>query len=404
MTRVMLILTNGGVAPESLGWAGHVESTAEVFREISKRESWLTRTEQMPWAALLVSEQTRQFYAHKDIAERFLPHVFGTFRAAQEERLPLNLINDWDLTTRTLSRYRVLVLANAAALSDAQAQEVRDYVEHGGGLVATAETSLCDALGRPRHDFALSDLFGVKYQGRPKAPERRPELDVNFAVTVDEDYWKQRTGVATLSWDDHPLVRDLRLNELVPHKSVTFKGPLVQVSAPADPKEIALRMTPEGSKALLPAAVLRKFGEGRVAYFAAGLDAALWSYAYPYQRRLLCRALEWAADKPFPISVTAPMCVQTTFFTQTDKSGRRVVMHFFNGGNTTANHGLPATDVPLREEVVAVHGIRVRFEEDVPKSFHVEPGGLVPRIQRADKATIVEMPPLEIHSMLVGES
>ena len=30
-----------------------------------------------PWAALLVSEQTRQFHAYKDIAERFLPHVFG---------------------------------------------------------------------------------------------------------------------------------------------------------------------------------------------------------------------------------------------------------------------------------------------------------------------------------------
>jgi hypothetical protein len=403
LTRVMLVLTNGGVAPESLGWAGHVESTADVFREIGKRARWLTRTEQMPWAALLVSEQTRQFYAHKDIAERFLPHVFGTFRAAQEEHLPLNLINDWDLTPKDLSRYRVLILANAAALGDSQVEAVREYVKKGGGLVATAETSLCDEFGRPRHDFALADLFGVKYQGRPKAPERRPELDVNFAVTVDEDYWKQRTGVATLAWDDHSLVRDLRLYELVPHKSATFKGPLVQVSSPADAKEVALRMTPEGSKTPRPAAVLRTFGKGRVAYFAAGLDAALWSYAYPYQRRLLCRALEWAADKPFPITVTAPMCVQSTFFTQSDKDGRRIVIHFFNGGNTTANHGLPATDVPLREEVVAVHGIRVRVEGDVPKSFHIEPGNLSPRVQRNDNATVVELPPLEIHALLVGE-
>jgi hypothetical protein len=403
MTRIMLVLTNGGVAPEAFGWAGHMESTAEVFKEIGKRERWLTRTEQMPWAALLVSEQTRQFYAYKDIAERFLPHVFGAFRAAQEEHLPLNLINDWDLNPKELARYKVVMLGNAAALSEGQVEAVREYVKKGGGLVATAETSLCDQLGRPRHDFALADLFGVRYQGRPKAPEKRPELDVNFAVTVDENYWKQRTGVATLAWDDHALVRDLRLNQLVPQKSATFKGPLVQVSAPADAKEVALRMTPEGDKVPLPAAILRKFGEGRVAYFAAGLDAALWSYAYPYQRRLLARALEWAADKAFPISVTTPMCVQSTFFTQRDKDGRRVVIHFFNGGNTTANHGLPATDVPLREEVVAVHGIRVRFEGEIPKSFHVEPGNLVPRVTREDKAAVVELPPLEVHSMLVGE-
>ena len=124
----------------------------------------------------------------------------------------------------------------------------------------------------------------------------------------------------------------------------------------------------------------------------AGLDASVGAH----------RALEWAADAPFPISVTAPMCVQSTFFTQRDKDGRRVVIHFFNGGNTTANHGLPATDVPLREEVVAVHGIRVRFEGEIPKAFHVEPGNLVPRVTREDKAAVVELPPLEIHSMLVG--
>ena len=39
----------------------------------------------MPWAALVVSEQTRQFYAYMDIADRWLPHLLGTFRAACEE-------------------------------------------------------------------------------------------------------------------------------------------------------------------------------------------------------------------------------------------------------------------------------------------------------------------------------
>ena len=121
-------------------------------------------------------------------------------------------------------------------------------------------------------------------------------LDANFAVALDESYWKQRGGVATLTWTDHPLMRDDRLNRLVPHRSVHFRGPLVAVSEPKQADEVAVRMQPDGSAgAPLPAAVLRRFGEGRVAYFAAALDAALWSYAYPYQRRLLARALEWAA-------------------------------------------------------------------------------------------------------------
>src|SRR5262249_58625799 len=101
-----------------------------------------------------------------------------------------------------------------------------------------------------------------------------------------------------------------------------------RVSEPPQADEVALRMRPEGSAAApLPAAVLRRFGEGRVAYFAAAIDAALWSYAYPYQRRLLARALEWAAGAPAPVAVTAPMCVQATYWTQADGDARRLAVH-----------------------------------------------------------------------------
>lgn len=404
MARAMLALTNGSLPPMSLGWPGQADSAQKLFHAIEQRSRWLTRTEPLPWAALLVSEQTRQFYAYQDIAERFLPHLFGTFRAALEEHLPLTLLNDWDVEAKTLANYRALVLANAAALSEAQVAAVRAYVHAGGGLVATAETSLCDELGRPRHDFALADLFGVSYQGRPQAPEKRPELDANFAITVDTNYWKQRTGVARLTWTDHPLPRDRRLLELVPGKAVAFRGPLVSVSEPKDAQEVAVRLTPEQwSKPPLPALVARPFGAGRVVYLAAALDAALWSYAYPYQRRLLARALEWAAGGPPPFSVTAPMCVQAVPFLQSDREGRRLVLHLFNGINTGAHHGLPAMDVPLREETIPIHDIRVRFDRNAPKSFHVEPGGLVPKVHRDGLATVVELPPLNIHALLIGE-
>src|SRR5262249_28306701 len=152
----------------------------------------------------------------------------------------------------------VLVLANAAALSDKQAEAVRQFVRAGGGLVATGETSLFDGLGRPRADFALADLLGVSYRGRPRAPARRAQLHEKFAVAVDADHWKQRVGVARLTWADHPLVRDDRLRKLVPAGSVNFRGPLVWVSEPKEAGAVCWRMTPEGwDKAPLPGAVCR---------------------------------------------------------------------------------------------------------------------------------------------------
>lgn len=404
LTRNFLALTNGSIAAESFGWPGHHDSTLDVFREVKKRERWLTRTKTLPWAALLVSEQTRQFYAYKDIPERFLSHLFGAFRAGMEEHLPLSLINDWDLEPKKLSRHAVLILANAAALSDDQARAVRDYVQAGGGLVATTETSLCDALGRPRRDFALADVFGVSYLGRPRAPLKRPDLDANFAIALDENYWKNRNGLATLSWTDHDMVHDPRLDKLVPGKRVAFRGPLVSVSKPKDSAAVVVALTTEGvNETAMSGIVARSFGKGRVVYLAAGLDSALWSYAYPYQRRLLARAIEWAAREPAPISIKAPMCVQATYYRQSDKNAQRTIVHLFNGINTTANHGLPAADVPLREEIVPIHGIEARFLGDAPKLFHLEPGQRKVDIRREGKVTIVEVPPLDIHAMLVGE-
>jgi len=56
-------VANGCVAAESLGWAGHTESAKKSLEEVRRREPWITNTQPLPWAAQLVSEQTRQFYA-----------------------------------------------------------------------------------------------------------------------------------------------------------------------------------------------------------------------------------------------------------------------------------------------------------------------------------------------------
>lgn len=404
LTRNLLAMTNGSRAAESFGWPGHLESTAEVLAAVAERAEWMPHARPLPWAALLVSEQTRQFYAYRDIADRFLPHVFGAFRVGLEEHLPITLICDWDLTPERLAEFAVLLLPNAAALSDRQLAAVRQYVESGGGLVATAETSLCDELGRPRADFALADIFGVHYQGRPSAPLVRPELDVNFAVTVDDAYWAARVGAAQYLVTDHPIFDDAKLREFIPNKIATFKGPQTAVSEPANPAEVVARFVPEGSKnAPHPAVVVRQHQAGKVAYLPAAIDAALWSYAYPYQRRLFANLVRWAARTPNPIQVTAPMCVQAAAYLQRKNSQDRLVVQLFNGLDTAANHGLPSTEAPLREETIPIHGIRVELASSEYKTFHLEPGHTPLSSMQSGGTTTVDVPKLELHAIVVGE-
>jgi hypothetical protein len=156
----------------------------------------------------------------------------------------------------------------------------------------------------------------------------------------------------------------------------------------------------------VPAVITRSFGAGRVVYLPACLDAAMWSYSYPYQRRILTRLVEWAAgdgNLP-PFRIDAPQCVQTTFWTQkvAGMTRDRVIIHFFNGLNTAANHGLPAVDVPLREETVPIHGIRVDLRNQPVRKILVEPGHRFATVIHPT-GPFVELPPLELHQMLVLE-
>jgi hypothetical protein len=184
--RAMMALTNGSITPLMIPNNVEKDFREATMVEIGKRKKWFVRTKQEPWAALLVSEQTRQFYAKNQVMDRFLAHPLGVFRVGWEEHLPINLITDWDIRPERLKPYKVLVLPNAAALSDRQVQVIRAYVAGGGGLIATCETSLFDELGQPRANFALADVFGVDYLGRPSAPTTREAMDVNAAILADD--------------------------------------------------------------------------------------------------------------------------------------------------------------------------------------------------------------------------
>ena len=406
--QTLLALTNGVQAPPYFGW--NQEAMTAMTRETARREPWLRRAQEMPWAAMFFSDNNRLFYGLDQIADRVLAPALGVFRVSYEEHMPIGILTEWDLQPATLAKYRVLVLPNQACLSDEQVETIRQFVVNGGGLVASLDTSRFDELGRERADFALADLFGVNYEGVLQGNSARGGLvlDENFAKGVDQNYYFQRANIASVGWSSDritttALVDDPKLRELLPGRSATFKGPMAKVSAPRSPIQLALEITPDGMTTTTAGVVMREYGKGRVVYMAAGLDHAYYSYPYPYQRLMVAQAIKWAAREPFPIQVKAPMCVQSTFFTQDDESGGRLIMQFFNDINTTSNHGKLDSEVPLREESVAVAGIQVRFAGMKFTRLHLEPEGTELHPRDENGVQVVDLPPLEMQFMLVGE-
>ncbi len=93
-------------------------------------------------------------------------------QALIQARVPFDIIFDEHL--KDLSKYKVLVLADQECLSEEQMDLIGKYVEQGGGLVATEQTSLYTPWRLRRRDFGLKDLFGVEapaYEGRRASEE-----------------------------------------------------------------------------------------------------------------------------------------------------------------------------------------------------------------------------------------
>ena len=412
LRRMLLAMTYG--ARPSMALAQPLllqEATFQSLHEIARREPWTTHVQPEPWAALLMSDTTRVFYGRESgrVEERYLANVLGVFRTSVEEHLPLTVISDWNLNAEDLARYKVLILPNTACLSETQARTVADFVRRGGGLVATLDTSLCDEMGNPRKDFALADVFGVHYRGVPQGEGGKTDtLDVNFLKGLDASYWEKRKNIydfrmAKDSLKDPPWA-DPRLRAYIGEESVTFKGQAVGVrDVSADAHTVGTFAVRGTTGTSLPGIVTHAYGKGKVVYMAAGFDAAYYLYAYPYHRLLLAAAIRQVAPVPFGIAVDAPMCVHTTFFRQNKAQHSRLVVHLYNDLNSTAGHAKPDDDVPLREEVIPIHAIRVRFTGYNITGVHLEPEGRPLPMQRTRTGLEVIVPTLNIHSMVVAE-
>jgi len=71
---------------------------------------------------------------------------------------------------RDLRRYRLIVLADQRAMSDAEASTIRAYARDGGAVLVTGETGLYDKDGSRRPDLILGDCLGVSYKGPSGLP------------------------------------------------------------------------------------------------------------------------------------------------------------------------------------------------------------------------------------------
>jgi hypothetical protein len=140
--------------------------TADAFRFIKENGNAFDKHNPTAEVTIYYSKATRtHFGSDNHAADRFGAAIQGIERMCRDNHLQYGFLPDEDLSPEILSRVKVLILPDVACMSDTEVRIISDWVEQGGSLMASFETSLYDENGAKRDDFALAGLFGCRSTG-----------------------------------------------------------------------------------------------------------------------------------------------------------------------------------------------------------------------------------------------
>lgn len=320
-------------------WLKPVE---EIYTWCAANERYLRHERSLARVGLVYSQQTAWFVANepggRDAGE---DAANGWYHALVEARIPFEMVHDRLLDAEHLSAFKTLILPNIAALSDAQCAQLRAFVERGGGLIATHETSLHDEWGVKRKDFGLAGLFGVSFAGKTEGPMR------NAYLRLEHDTAKGHPLLAGL--EDAPrIIHGITRVEVTPKEKFPAPPLTLIPSYPDLPMEKVFTQTPRTD---IPQVFLREVGAGRVAYFPWDIDRSFWEILDVDHGKLLRNAVTWATNEEPPVTVKGAGVVEVNLWQQKNS----LTVHLVNLTNPMMMKGPIRELMPVGPQTVRIH-------------------------------------------------
>ena len=304
-------------------------------------------------------------------------HTSGFYHALVEARIPFETLVDSQFDSARVQGFKVLALPNIVNLSDAQCAQLKSFVERGGGLVATHETSLNDEHGRRRADFGLADLFGASFAGH--VIERQQNAYLNL-----EDH-------------AHPLLAGLEDAGRMIHgvKRVEIRTPAglraPVMTVPTYPDLPMEEVYVRESNTDIPGVMVRPAGAGRVVYFPWDIDRTFWEVMSQDHGILLANAVRWAANEEQPLQVEGAGVVDVALW----KQASSVTAHLVNLSNPMMMKG------PFREILpIGPQKVRVRLQGVKARGVRFLVSEAKPQWRQNGAWVETTTPPLSLHEVV----
>lgn len=307
----------------------------------------------------------------EDYSREGAPHLealIGACRALRAHHVPYGVITKKDLAK--LDRHKVLILPNVLMMDDEEIAGIRAWVDGGGKLYASRDTSLVTKDGKRQGDFMLGDLFGVTNTGT--TAER-----VTYIAPSNTEIFSPYTIAS-------PLMLPATQRSIVAKEGVIVLGTLtLPYTNPDDGEKYAsIHSNPPGIATDKPSVVAKRFGKGLVIYAAEALEV------HEHCAGIFVRLLRMLCPQ-FAIEGDIPACVEFTLFHQPDR--KRLVLSAVNFQKELPN-------LPVRSAGVSVDvkGHAVKRVLELPD------GAEIPHSTDGERVNI-ELPAIETLRMIALE-
>ena len=309
-----------GGSPEDNRWR---EVGRSFFDWLAANEAHFRNRRTIADVAVLYPQRSVAFYSRPESKRpRYrggpTDYLQGLYYALLEGRFFFDLVHEGNLDAANLTKYHALLLPNAAYLSEAQCEAIRQYVKDGGSLLATFESSRYSEWGEPRNDFQLADLFDAHVTSDVIGPHGNSYARIEARHPVLEGF----NGTALLPGAENRVP----ISTAVP---LTLS---VVPAYPAFPPEMVYPRTPRTTE---PAAVFQEKGKSRIVYFAGDVDRTCWRSGNSDISQLLQNAIRWVRGPEPRVSINGEGLIEA-FAWETEPG---YALHLLNYTNPNMTHG-----------------------------------------------------------------
>lgn len=337
----------------------------EVMSWVKKREKFVIGKKPFPVAAILLSSRSCFLKDFKDILDKKLPHYGDMFpdlqnlqsavQLLQENSIPVDIL-DTEISLERIDEYEIIILPDIKFVDTKTAEKIYRYVEKGGKILVTYDTSLYNDTGQQLPNFYLAEILGADFlcfsdysviyidSFHPLLKKNLPDMP----LLVKSAGYQQNPS-------EKAIYCKLRPNA---QKLATFTEPVIESNWEKG-YHIYHDHAPPGNRTNHPAIILNKIGKGLSIFMPFPILQAQTFQSNIWFRNLIKSVFEYI-KVPSSIKIEAPSSVNVVV--NSDNQG--LYIHLIHIQKETNSIFLDSTAVSAPIKCVLTLGKKVKQIEN----------------------------------------